>query len=722
MSPLKIVTLVYPAVGTIKRLSAAVILLALLLLAAGANAAAYYSTGAPVSASPTYGCLAGTCTGVSTSVTTPVGGVTITASASLPLAGTTRVRYKLNGTALAGYRGGVLLSANAALLSLSTLPTITINTYLGPGGTPRNTMTVAANVARTQLLGSNGAPMQLELVSTADFDEVEVVFGSAVSLGASFDIRYAYGIGQNPSAQITGLTSNAKGSTAIPYSVTGCTDKVGAPANAVDSDSTNYATFSSLLAVNCASQLRVGLGGTAPATYRAGFVIGQGNNLLDAGILSSLVLKTYDKNGNFLEASSASSLLSLSVLPDGKSLVSFQASQPFASVAIERTDALAALDNLRLYYGVGLASLTPPQVISSFTSAGGHASTSTSGAVCASCGVTAPDNAAGSPNSYATVNSAVGVASTTTLRLDLNGTGSAGNRAGMIISNGNGNLIDASALSGVTLITYDKDNNVLETATGSSLLALNVLPNGRQTVSFNTTKDFAKVGIQIGGTLNVLANTNVYYAFTDNSNGSFNIAPPRGPLPVSLISFAVRRAAGSGAALLSWATASELNSASFVVERATNPAAGFVAIGQVAAAGSSSTTRSYSLADNEAATQRGTLYYRLRQLDIDGQAHLSGVVVLVAGPAPAGLTLYPNPAPASAPLVTLATGTDLSAGYSLELYSAMGQLLSRRVVGSEGATASPTVNTAGLAAGIYHVVLRNAAGQQLGTQRLQVAN
>ena len=720
MSPLKIVTIVYSAVGVTKRLSAVVVLLGLLLVAAGANAAAYYSTGVPISASPSYGCLAGTCTGVSTSVTTPVGGVAITASANLPLAGVTRVRYKLNGRALAGYRGGVLLSANAAVLSLSTLPTITIRTYLTGTAAAQNEMTVSASAARTQLLGGNGAPMQLELISTADFDQVEIEFGSAVSLGATFDIRYAYGIGTNPSAQITGLTSNARGTTPSPYSVTGCTDKVGAPANAVDGDSTNYATFSSLLAVGCASQLKVGLNGTAPSTYRAGFVIGQANNLLDAGILSSLVLKTYDKDGNFLEASSASSLLNLSVLPDGKSLVSFQASKAFASVAIERTDAAAALDNLRLYYGVGLASLTPPQVISSFTNASGHATTSTSGAACVSCGVTAPDNAAGSPNSYATVNSAVGVASYTTLRLDLNGTGSAGNRAGMVL--GNSTPIDVSALSGVTLITYDNNGNVLETATGSSLLSLNLLPDGRQTVSFNTTKDFAKVGIQIGGVLNVLSNTNVYYAFTDNSNGSLNIAPPRGPLPVSLISFSVRRAAGSGAALLSWATASELNSASFVVERATNPAAGFVAVGQVAAAGSSTTTRSYSLADNEAASQRGTLYYRLRQLDSDGQAHLSGVVVLVAGPVQAGLTLYPNPALASAPLVTLATSTDLSAGYSLELYTAIGQLLSRRIVGSEGATTSPVLNTAGLAAGIYHIVLRNAAGQQLGTQRLQVAN
>jgi hypothetical protein len=51
----------------------------------------------------------------------------------------------------------------------------------------------------------------------------------------------------------------------------------------------------------------------------------------------------------------------------------------------------------------------------------------------------------------------------------------------------------------------------------------------------------------------------------------------------------------------------------------------------------------------------------------------------------------------------------------------MGQLLSTCVVSSEATTAPLTVPTSGLAAGIYHVVLRDANGQLLTTQRLQVA-
>ncbi|QKG58264.1 T9SS type A sorting domain-containing protein [Hymenobacter sp. BRD128] len=648
--------------------------------------------------------------------------MTITAVAYLPVAGTVKLRYQLNGTALAGYRGGVLLSPNSSLLSLNALGTITIRTYLSTGNTPnapQDAMVVGASAAQAQLLAGKGAPVQMELLSTAPFDQVEVEFGSALSLGTAINVHYAYGIGANTAAQVTGLTSNSKGAAIGQYGVAGCTDKVTNPSYTVDSDPTNYATFSSLASVNCPAQLTVGLNGTAPGTYKAGFVIGKDNTLLDASVLGHLVLKTY-KNGVLQETASGSSLLGLSVLPDSKSLVSFQATMPFDAVSIERSDAVAALDNLQLYYGVGVASTSPPQIISSFADPSTHYQAYSNGTACVNCSVSSPANAASDPNSAATINVPLGVNNYSTLRLDLNGAGSAGNRAGMMI--GNNSLLDATALSRVTLITYDDNGNVLETASGSSLLTLNVLPNGRQTVSFNTTKNFSKVGIQIGGLASAVSNTSVYYAFSDSSNGSLAIVTPTGPLPVSLISFAARRAATSGAAILSWTTASEANSASFVVERTANPATGFVAIGQVAAAGSSATVRNYSLTDNEAASQTGILYYRLRQLDADGQAHLSAVVVLAANSAKAGFALYPNPAPATAQRVTLATSTDLSAGYTVELYSLMGQLLHSRVVGSEGATAPPTVATAGLAAGIYHVVLRNAAGQQLASQRLQIAD
>jgi hypothetical protein len=711
-----------------KQISDKVVALVLFLLFSlgtlGAHAAAFYSSGAPIDSSPKAICTGLSCgTGVVTSVATPVGSVTISAAANLPLSGATRLRYQLlnvNGTDLTGYRAGILLSTSNTLMGLNALGNVTIRTYLSTGptpNTPQQDSVISGTAANARLLAGKGQPGQFEITSTKPFDQVEIEFAALLSLGTTVNVHYAYAVGRNRAAQVTGLTSNSSTTTPGQFSTSGdCASKVADPGNAVDNSQTNYATFSSLASVFCTARLTVGLNGMAPSNYKAGFVIGQGNNLLDVSVLSSLTIKTY-KNGVLQEAGSGASLLGLSVLPDNKSLVTFQATKQFDAVSIERNDAVAALDDLRLYYGVGVASTTPAQVISSFPSAesASHAVASSNGVACVGCSVTNPESGAGSPNSAATINVGVGVANWSGLRLDLNGTGQAGNRAGMVL--GNNSLLDLAALSRVTLMTYDAAGNVLETANGSSLLKLNLLPDGRQTVSFNTTKDFAKVGIQVSGLANVVSNTSVYYAFTDSSNGSLSIVAPAAPLPVTLSSFVVRRLP-SGAAAINWTTASELNSASFVVERSTNLAAGFTAVGQVAAAGNATTARSYSLQDAEAATLTVTAYYRLRQLDQDGSAHFSAVAVLNAGPTKSGFTLYPNPATLSTPVVNISAA--VSAGYSVNLYSNMGQLLSSRTITSEGTTTPLNLSTSGLAAGIYHVVVRDAMGQPVGTQRLQI--
>jgi hypothetical protein len=725
MQVLRIVKSAHFASRISGKVVASVLFLLLLYGALGAQAAAFYSSGAPINTSNKQVCTLGCVTLIDTNVNTPVGGVAISAAVNLPVSGATRLRYQLlgvNGTDLTGYRAGILLSTNSSLVGLNALGAITIRTYLSNGpasSVAQQDSVISGTAANARLLAGKGQPSQFEITSTRPFDQVEIEFASLLSTGTTVNVHYAYAVGRNRAAQITGLTSNSSTTTPGQFSTSGdCASKVANPGQAVDNDQTNYATFSSLASVFCTSRLTVGLTGTAPSTYKAGFVIGQGNNLLDVSVLSSLTIKTY-KNGVLQESGSGASLLGLSVLPDNKSLVTFQATREFDAVSIERNDAVAALDDLRLYYGVGVASTTPAQTISSFPSAESaqHAVASSNGTACVGCSVTSPENAAGHPNSAATINVGVGVNNWSGLRLDLNGTGQAGNRAGMVL--GSNSLLDLAALSRVTLVTYDAAGNVLETANGSSLIKLNLLPDGRQTVSFNTTKDFAKVGIQISGLANVASNTNVYYAFSDSSNGALSIVAPAAPLPVSLTSFTVRRAPTTGAAVISWTTASELNSASFVVERSTNPAAGFVAVGQVAAAGNSTTVRTYSLQDAEAASLTTTAYYRLHQVDQDGSAHFSAVAVLSAGPAQASFTLYPNPATASTPVVNVSAA--VAPGYSVSLYSSMGQLLSSRTITSEGSAAPLAISTSGLAIGIYHVVVRDASGQPLGSQRLLVA-
>lgn len=84
-------------------------------------------------------------------------------------------------------------------------------------------------------------------------------------------------------------------------------------------------------------------------------------------------------------------------------------------------------------------------------------------------------------------------------------------------------------------------------------------------------------------------------------------------LPMELISFEVRN--DGPAVLLDWATASETNTASFVVERSTELEQ-WKCILQRPAAGNSSSTIQYLAHDP--APLNGLSYYRLRQIDLDG--------------------------------------------------------------------------------------------------------
>ena len=107
------------------------------------------------------------------------------------------------------------------------------------------------------------------------------------------------------------------------------------------------------------------------------------------------------------------------------------------------------------------------------------------------------------------------------------------------------------------------------------------------------------------------------------------------PLPVELTRF---EAATKGPAVgLSWATASENNSAYFDVQRSAT-GTDYETIGRVAAQGSSSRLRAYDFLD--ARPLAGLAYYRLRQVDNDGTAAYSPVATARRGPDDA---IYPNP-------------------------------------------------------------------------------
>jgi hypothetical protein len=101
---------------------------------------------------------------------------------------------------------------------------------------------------------------------------------------------------------------------------------------------------------------------------------------------------------------------------------------------------------------------------------------------------------------------------------------------------------------------------------------------------------------------------------------------PSEPLPVTLIAFTAQRQGRD--ALLEWATVAEQHNAYFQVESSLD-GHNFTVLGQVAGAGTSTGRRTYQFRDADlgryAAAQ---IYYRLRQVDMDGTSAFSPVRLL----------------------------------------------------------------------------------------------
>lgn len=151
-------------------------------------------------------------------------------------------------------------------------------------------------------------------------------------------------------------------------------------------------------------------------------------------------------------------------------------------------------------------------------------------------------------------------------------------------------------------------------------------------------------------------------------------------LPVEYSSFTAET--NGKDALLQWSTATEESNAGWTVEHAT-VGGEFTGVGRVP-----SGTGLYDFTHENPGA--GHHIYRLRQVDFDGTERLSELrSVLIAGGAESPFALYPNPAPAAAPVSLLG-----SESLSWELLDASGRTL-RSGTGS--------VATQGLETGVYWV-------------------
>ena len=199
-------------------------------------------------------------------------------------------------------------------------------------------------------------------------------------------------------------------------------------------------------------------------------------------------------------------------------------------------------------------------------------------------------------------------------------------------------------------------------------------------------------------------NYSVSITTTDANGGlttqTVSFVIPANPLPVVLTAFTAQ-AVQNRDALLSWTTASEHNSDRFEVERSLDGST-YAKLGQVAAQGTSLTSHAYTFTDAGIGARGQVVYYRLKQVDLDGTVAYSPVRTAGFTKAAAvALSLYPNPA-------TTRTALDLSAlsasaTYRVLVLDATGRQVLTAVL--NGGSATQSLNLTNLATGTYQVLV-----------------
>ncbi len=110
-------------------------------------------------------------------------------------------------------------------------------------------------------------------------------------------------------------------------------------------------------------------------------------------------------------------------------------------------------------------------------------------------------------------------------------------------------------------------------------------------------------------------------------------------LPVNWLNFTAEKTNNS-AVLLKWATSSEVNNSYFEIERSSNGST-FSVVGKVMAGSNATAVQQYTFSNSK--TLEGYNFYRLKQVDKDGNARYS-TVVRISIKGVALFALYPNPA------------------------------------------------------------------------------
>jgi hypothetical protein len=233
-------------------------------------------------------------------------------------------------------------------------------------------------------------------------------------------------------------------------------------------------------------------------------------------------------------------------------------------------------------------------------------------------------------------------------------------------------------------------------------------PNGNKQLVICETTDISTItGFTAGEPFRIVVELTAEAASNNNQCMIFDDFRVTGtaaqaPLPVTFVGFGARKT-DAGVELI-WNVAGERDVQSYIVERSVT-GANFAKLGEVAA----SNSNVYSFVDNQPAN--GTVFYRIKEVDVDGKFRYSTIVRLNLS-RNSNLRAYPSPAKDEVTIEHAITTKG-----SLSITTSDGRVIKQIDVRPE--LNQTIINISNLKAGLYIVRFVNANGQAETTKLIK---
>jgi hypothetical protein len=244
---------------------------------------------------------------------------------------------------------------------------------------------------------------------------------------------------------------------------------------------------------------------------------------------------------------------------------------------------------------------------------------------------------------------------------------------------------------GVTLYNLNMSNN-----TGSGWTAVKAVSG---------TGAFALSGACFIASTAAQTRRDVLTGFSD-----FATVQSQNPLPIQLLYF---NATPKGRDVLStWTTSSEINNDHFELERSSDGFE-FVKIGRLEGFGPGVSTEPLHYKYNDRDVCDALIYYRLKQVDIDGHFSYSKVVAVNCNDAANSIDVYPNPANTLLN-VNFSAMTDCET--QVEIMNMVGMIMMKKAVNAQNGFNSASLDIENLPSGVYYLIIKDIDRTDAGRQ------